>query len=207
MTPGLGRKLTTLPASVSHKLQRERWSPPDRPGCWGGSGGRGSPAAEGGSGSRGHRNSALPRLIRTFAPPANGRRGRCSAPSRAVGPQPVPLSRPSRTGVPRHELHTVQQGSFLRALGGGQEPGEWARDSASLERTDRCRSQASVALLYADVRSVGGCAGELWGLGEGPDFLCIPGGVSSRPAPGPLAPTPPRGGDVFLHPELLKGCK
>ncbi|KAH0514166.1 Calponin-2 [Microtus ochrogaster] len=114
----------------------------------GGSVGRGSPAAEGGSGSGGYRNSALPRLIRTFAPPANGRRGRrqpCPGPSarsRSLGP-PVPR----RVRRSRHELHAVQQGPVLRALGRGQEPGEWARtqpaSGRSLERTDA----SGVALL------------------------------------------------------------
>lgn len=144
----------------------------------------GVPAAEGGSGSRGHRNSALPRLIRTFALPANRRRGRRSAPSRAVRPQPDPLPVPlvllSRSGVPRHELHAVQQGPVLRALGRGQEPGEWVAGLASLERTtngsgarqprtrDRCMSRDSWALLYPDIRRVWGAVGScgVWEAGD-----------------------------------------
>lgn len=155
----------------------------------------GVPSAEGGSGSRGHRNSALPRLIRAFAPPANRRRGRRSALSRAVRPQPVPLPVPlvclSRARVPRHELHAVQQGSVLRALGRGQEPGEWARGPASLERTDRCRSPASLALLYPDIRRVWGCCGELWRLGGLGPILSASQGVSSSLALDLSVPPPP----------------
>lgn len=45
-----------------------------------------------------------------------------SARSRSLGP-PVPR----RVRRSHHELHAVQQGPVLRALGRGQEPGEWTR--------------------------------------------------------------------------------
>lgn len=78
----------------------------------------------------GRRNSALPGLIRTFALRANQRRGAAPSPAspsarpsrpRFLGLGPVPRRLPAS-----HELHAVQQGAVVRALGRGQEPGEWA---------------------------------------------------------------------------------
>lgn len=119
-----------------------------------------------------------------------------SARSRSLGP-PVPR----RVRRSRHELHAVQQGPVLRALGRGQEPGEWTR-------AHRRGAQSG-----AHRRERGGFAPtpEGWGRsgkrgaarsGRGTPLLCTRGAPA---APPPDIPRPHPGG--LPRPELLEGCK
>lgn len=130
----------------------------------------------------------------------------CSASQWAAGA--ALSSVPDRPPVPRrvcrscHELHAVQQGPILRALGRGQEPGEWARTQPgagrSLERTDA----SGVALLR--LPRAGGARVNRGAVGSGRGTHFTAPGVLLQPRPW-TSRTPAPG--VFRVPSEMEGCK